>query len=61
VVVAKWTVLIALVKVARVFPKAFLALLAREGELVAAKERMVLGLGVAFGTVKPLATCSLSC
>jgi len=55
-IVAKRAVLVALIKIARVFPEAFLALLAREGEVVSAKERMIFGLCVAFGAVEPLPT-----
>lgn len=60
-IVAKRAVLIALVKIARVFPEALLAFLAREGELVFAKERMIFGLGVAFSAIEPFPTYSPSC
>lgn len=54
-VVTEWTVLIAVVEVARVFPEALFAFLAGEGEFIFAQERMVFGFRVAFGAVEPLA------
>jgi len=56
VVVAVRAVFVTLFKLLRVFPEAFLALLAGKGHVEFLQQRVVFLFGMAFGTVEPFAT-----